>query len=1437
MDLSALDRKLGYRGGSSSLDELDQKLGYKKPSSRNVASAVRQARGMSLGGGLDSLDGPPTMRLGDPVTDETQEFARAYKGAVDPKRGRRVVHSLDQNAGTYFEESDLQESLDRNFSQVPVRNRSGKAVGEIPIERAKQMVSRRTGQTSFAFSPPTPEQEEQDAYTGYGQFQTVEGRLAAEAARREIERTSDDPRQVLKRAAIAGNLDLLQIPSGVMRSGIESLYEMHGIPLRKLDPMSREALMFPWYFAPGLGPSLFVGDVAGVAGNTAVQGPQVTTEFVKGLVASNDPRTVLGALNLSMLAVGVLHGKVMKIDNPAIERALVKKLEVSPENARVAIQTARDGLRQMGYEGGSIAGGLTSLRDSLSKGRVLEAASKIAPNIERQQYVAWREKQFGHLADKSARDVGTSGERALGDDVTDARVNKIPPNLYDEGKTNRTDRAPEFEATYPNWRTKTESVVADVERAIESGELSKRQRKGAGVMVRLLKKSLVAGEPHLMIVDEFYGQKKEPSSPKVEQAPKVQEPTHIQAVRDAVETANQAGAKLEVVSLMGKPKSGSTHVLRGTDETGAKVKIEFDANDPASVAAALEARTKVAKQTPDPAPSKPAQPEAPEPVPETPINDRSTVSHADVDALREELGWTPREKSVKSDSELLSESQRYIGKERAVAQRILDEDGATFSDPESVAVGVRLRQLKREMEDARLANDGERYDLAENEANFLADALDKSGTEQGRAFRARRFLLNDQWDPWTLKRRATKRGVVLDETKSRAFEEQSERILELEAQLAAVRAGRSQRNPKTRESIAEARALAISRLKTAAPKAVAEVGMAPVSSIIGAGAPGGGAFRYTAETVGALKDLARTYIDDGILTISELTERLRSHIRDADLEDSPQDLRQAAVGALGDYRREMSMGRKAYGEDVLVAGAHGIQDSDIARLRQELDAEWGAVTEIDGRVAKAFHDAKRELNDLEDLITSGTWDAERYEEIRQRVMAAGRILRRGSEFGDDVAKIGHIGIQDPEILELRTQIAMAKHRAEYLIERFRPRGVGERAIELANLPRTLKASLDLSAPGRQGWFGLFVDPKGWAGSWSRQAKAFLSEKGAEMEMLKIMEDEGSGLRYVASGLEMTDWNIALNSTEEAMMGNLIGRSAWRKYNPMRASDRAFNVFLNHQRASMFDSLVKKLGPDASKKDLEGVANFVNIVTGRGGSTIPAFKRAAEWLSFGFFAPRFLASRIELVSGAPLFRSGMSRRGRLLLAQQYGKMVAGQGLVVGAILYGARALFGEDNVKFVSDPTSSDFGKILVRDEREDGPDEWTRVDTGAGALQPVVLASRLALQRRTKASGEQVPLSSFGESSEKVVGAFYRTKANPAIGTVWNAVEGENMIGEPFGAKEAFWDLVAPLTAQEIVEGIRRDGFTRADAIGLLNLLGISVNTYGPRNPQPKSGD
>ncbi|TFH57916.1 MAG: hypothetical protein E4G90_11220 [Gemmatimonadales bacterium] len=369
--------------------------------------------------------------------------------------------------------------------------------------------------------------------------------------------------------------------------------------------------------------------------------------------------------------------------------------------------------------------------------------------------------------------------------------------------------------------------------------------------------------------------------------------------------------------------------------------------------------------------------------------------------------------------------------------------------------------------------------------------------------------------------------------------------------------------------------------------------------------------------------------------------------------------------------------------------------------------------------------------------------------------------------------------------------------------------------EVLNTQRAIMTSMDLSAVLRQGGFIALGRPITAAKALPSMFKAMRSEAGQHGVMQEIKGRDNFPV-YMRSKLFLSEHQTKLSNMEEAFM------SRWVEKIPtlfggglVRASQRAYVTFLNRLRADTFDLLAGNLARSKELTQLEGeaIANYVNVATGRGKFGIQN-DRALSGLATLFFAPRYVASRFQLLAGQPLYRG--NARTRSLIAKEYARTLAGI-----ATIYALASLDPDATIE--TDSNSSDFGKIRYGN---------TRIDLMFGLLQTTVLLSR-EISGQTKQiksgkvvdiRGEKVPFS--GATGASVLGNFARSKLAPIPGFAVNALTGKDVVGNPFTLESQAMNLLVPLSLQDILPAMIEQGIPRGTALGILSIFGAGLQNF-----------
>lgn len=389
------------------------------------------------------------------------------------------------------------------------------------------------------------------------------------------------------------------------------------------------------------------------------------------------------------------------------------------------------------------------------------------------------------------------------------------------------------------------------------------------------------------------------------------------------------------------------------------------------------------------------------------------------------------------------------------------------------------------------------------------------------------------------------------------------------------------------------------------------------------------------------------------------------------------------------------------------------------------------------------------------------------------------------------------------VLHEQTIKAMLNNRP--LMERFW-RGVGN-AI---NIPRTIMASFDLSAPFRQG-LGLIHKKAFWT-SFAQMFKQFGSEKAFQAVQDSIKTHPNYPLMRKA-GLALADTGHLLMDREEQFM------SDWAEKIPVAGkgihmSNRAYVGFLNKLRADTFNQLIEQgrnLGYnfDHDTKALKDIANFVNTATGRG--SLGRFAQAGPFLNSIFFAPRLIASRFNT-----LFNPMYYMKAEPFVRREQMKSFISMGIAATTVLSLAKA----SGASVSMDPQSPDFLKIKIG---------HTRLDVLGGYQQYMRLFSQLV---KWSYKMEQGHKPKFGErtAGDDIV-TFLRNKLNPTVSFGADFFYGKDATGKKFNAKDETISRFIPLFIQDFTDAYKDSGIKGA-ALAAPGLFGVGVQTYEKRKPK-----
>ena len=367
--------------------------------------------------------------------------------------------------------------------------------------------------------------------------------------------------------------------------------------------------------------------------------------------------------------------------------------------------------------------------------------------------------------------------------------------------------------------------------------------------------------------------------------------------------------------------------------------------------------------------------------------------------------------------------------------------------------------------------------------------------------------------------------------------------------------------------------------------------------------------------------------------------------------------------------------------------------------------------------------------------------------------------------------------------------------------------------DVANLPRTVLTSFDLSAPFRQGAM-MIGHPKEFFGAMKPMIKALASE-GVAQEVDAAIRSGPRGAIKEQAGLYLSPIDNAggLATREEAYMSRLAG-----KIPGVAGSERAYATFLNKVRSDVFDHFWENLPQESQTiENAARYSHFINAATGRG-SMPAALKDLAPALNAAFFSPRYFISRFEsngmgVLAIGDLAKSAVTRQA----LDPVSKAIAGDVLKFYATGVTAMGLAAAAGASVETDPRSSDFGKIRVGD---------TRYDVWAGNQQIArFIATEYKGQKKSNGSVSAYPRNTTALN-------FLRSKLGPMPGLVWDVLKGSTPTGDkvdssPASLKRILWNEFVPMIAQDITSAVQTSGV--AGGIKTLpTILGVGTQTYAP---------
>lgn len=381
-----------------------------------------------------------------------------------------------------------------------------------------------------------------------------------------------------------------------------------------------------------------------------------------------------------------------------------------------------------------------------------------------------------------------------------------------------------------------------------------------------------------------------------------------------------------------------------------------------------------------------------------------------------------------------------------------------------------------------------------------------------------------------------------------------------------------------------------------------------------------------------------------------------------------------------------------------------------------------------------------------------------------------------------------------------------------------PMTKGKIVSEVGGAPRALLSSGDISSMGRQGLVLGTRFPKQYKDAFGKQVKYLGDEKHFKEDMAKIASDplykqadeSGLALTGVSKRPEEAYESTILESklAKKLGIGHLVGKS-----------NRSYTGALTNLRFDVFKNIVndmKTAGKEMSKEELDSLAYYINVSTGRGGKPGGWLDKNGAALSQGLFSPQLWASRLKPLSLKYYYDlKGPARK----LALQNAGTFAG---VAGSVLTLA-ALAG---AQVETDARSSDFLKIKVGD---------TRYDILGGFQQNLVFAHRLITgEKKSTRNGAITELAPKYGGADRFTLLFdlIQNKEAPVPATISRVLKQQDRAGNDLTIGGEIAGLTIPLSMQETFDQVKKKGIVGIPG-SLPGYVGLGSQTYGISDIKP----
>ncbi len=608
---------------------------------------------------------------------------------------------------------------------------------------------------------------------------------------------------------------------------------------------------------------------------------------------------------------------------------------------------------------------------------------------------------------------------------------------------------------------------------------------------------------------------------------------------------------------------------------------------------------------------------------------------------------------------------------------------------------------------------------------------------------------------------------------------------------------------------------------------------------------GASPFVLTVDMAKVIGKIIKSHIEEGAQTLADVTKKVYEEIKDLLPDISEKDIHDVIAGEYNEKKgtkKEAAivaenlrieaqlinkLDRLENGTEPKNEKAKVQRNQEIHQLRNRIADFRRENPDYEGKLKQLTERNKKETERIKDKIENGEFEPE----AKATPLLEQKQLQK--QFPKEFLKAQR---SNDALIKVRNEIAI--RRATQMYEN---KSGTEKTMEIfaktLNVPRTLMASFDFSAPLRQGIVASVAHPV-----MASKALRFMFESAKDEKVynrwLDMVHKSDRWDWASKTDLGITDpQSLHIKEHEEAFQGAPYAEKIPIIGLGVKASERAYVGYLNHLRWNLFNMYADRF--EAMGKTYEnnpelykGISSFINSSTGRG-NLEGKMKNAAPLLNSFLFASKLMASRLNMlglsdipnlaVRAATLGKRGIdygfyTKLPKELRVEAMKDMLKFVG--VGATILLTAKMMGA-NVE--DDPRSSDFGKIHVGNTRWD---IW-------GGFQPYarVLTQFITGERKATTTGKIQELNGkgfMGQTRATPLWSFMRTKLAPIPGTAVNLISGSDVVGNKVTPLGELTKMVIPLLGQDIYQGMQDQGVKAIFTVGIPSAFGVGVQTFQP---------